>query len=165
VPPRRRPANEDRTTAIRIVLTALADGRDLFEAAGAVRELHPKNNTFPGEVFVRLAADALELSGATRDAPLAYEGVIDKFLPECEFRGRDNRKIKFALLAAAATRGGVEPDLLDEVTWWNTDDFWQYGFFAAVAWIRASAEHLDVPTDELCHQLAARHGIDLHRPT
>jgi len=28
-------------------------------------------------------------------------------------------------LAAAALRGGAEPDLLDEVAWWQTDDFWQ----------------------------------------
>lgn len=160
---RRRPTAEDRTTALRLILTALTGDRDLFETIAEVGELHPKNDTFAGEVFVRLAADALELSGATREAPLAYEGVIDRCLPECRFRGRDNHKIKFALLAAAATRGGVEPDLLDEVVWWNTDDFWQYGFFAAVCWIRASGEHLNVATDEVCQRLATLHGIDLGR--
>jgi hypothetical protein len=41
-------------------------------------------------------------------------------------------------LAAAATHGGTEPDLLDEVSWWQTDDFWEYALFAAVAYIRAS---------------------------
>jgi hypothetical protein len=44
------------------------------------------------------------------------------------------------VLAAAALRGGAEPDLLDEVTWWQTDDFWQYALFAAVAYVRAAAD-------------------------
>jgi hypothetical protein len=43
------------------------------------------------------------------------------------------------VLAAAALHGGTEPDLLDEVARWETDDFWQYAPFAAVADIRAAA--------------------------
>jgi hypothetical protein len=43
------------------------------------------------------------------------------------------------VLAAAALHGGTEPDLLDEVAWWQTDEFWQYALFAAVAFIRAAA--------------------------
>ena len=39
----------------------------------------------------------------------------DRFLPECAFRGRQNHKLQFAILAAAARRGGTEPDLLEEV--------------------------------------------------
>jgi hypothetical protein len=35
--------------------------------------------------------------------------------------------------AAAALHGGTEPDLLEEVAWWQTDAFWQYALFAAVA--------------------------------
>jgi hypothetical protein len=34
---------------------------------------------------------------------------------------------------------GTEPDLLDEVAWWQADDFWQYAMYAAVAYIRAAA--------------------------
>ena len=41
------------------------------------------------------------------------------------------------MLAAAALHGGTEPDLLDEVAWWQADDLWQYALFAAVAYIRA----------------------------
>ena len=43
------------------LLVGLADGVDLFELAGSVADLHPKSNTFPGEVFMGLAADALEI--------------------------------------------------------------------------------------------------------
>ena len=50
------------------------------------------------------------------------------------------------MLAAAALHGGTEPDLLDEVAWWQADDFWrQYALFAAVAYIRAAASRAGVP--------------------
>jgi hypothetical protein len=49
------------------------------------------------------------------------------------------------VLAAAAVHGGTEPDLLDEVAWWQTDDFWQYAMFEAVACIRAAASRAGVP--------------------
>jgi hypothetical protein len=54
------------------------------------------------------------------------------------------------VLAAAAPHGGTEPDLLDEVAWWQTDDFWQHALFAAVAYIRAAASRAGVS--------AARHA-------
>ena len=50
-----------------------------------------------------------------------------------------NSKFQYAVLAAAALQGGTEPDLLEEVGWWQADDFWQYALFAAVAYIRAAA--------------------------
>jgi hypothetical protein len=34
--------------------------------------VHPKNNTFPGEVLLDLAADAIEEAGATRQQPLEF---------------------------------------------------------------------------------------------
>jgi hypothetical protein len=36
-------------------------------------------------------------------------------VPECTFGGRQNRKLQYAVLAAAALHGGTGPDLLDEV--------------------------------------------------
>jgi hypothetical protein len=42
-------------------------------------------------------------------------------------------------LTAAAVHGGTEPDLLDEVAWWQDDDFWRYAMFAVVAYICAAA--------------------------
>jgi len=82
-------------------------------------------------------------------------------LSECEFRGRENRKIQYAILTSASVRGGLEPDLLDEVTWWRTDDYWRYALYAAVALIRASATHAGVPVARLLEQLAERHGLVL----
>ena len=61
-----------------------------------------------------------------------------------------------AVLAAAALHGGTEPDPLDGVAWWQTDDFWQYALFAAVAYIRAAASRAGVPVRQACQDLAQR---------
>ena len=64
-----------------------------------------------------------------------------------------NTKLQYAALTAAARHGGTEPDPLDEVAWWQTDDFWQYAPFAAVAYIRAAASRAGVPVHQACHDL------------
>ena len=89
---------------------------DLFSE---LEPLHPRNNTFPGEVILRLAADALAWSGVSSADPLQLEAMLERFLPDFSGRGRDRRKLQYAVLAAAALHGGVEPDLLDEVAWWQ----------------------------------------------
>ncbi|MBV8160583.1 MAG: hypothetical protein JO265_06635 [Acidimicrobiia bacterium] len=157
----KRPTDEDRVEAIRRLLEGLSRGDEVHDLSRAIEDLHPKNNTFPGEVFTRLAATALDLGGVTPDRPLPYEGLREKFLPECDFRGRQNRKIQYAVLTAAAARGGLEPDLLDEVIWWHEDDFWRYGLAAAVAIIRSCADRTGVPVPEFANKLADRDKITL----
>jgi hypothetical protein len=105
---------------------------DLF---GEREPLHPRNNTFPGEVLLRLAADALAWSGVSPADPLPLEAMRERFLPKISVRGTDRRKLQYAVLAAAALHGGVEPDLLDEVGWWQADDFWRYALLAAIAYV------------------------------
>ena len=90
--------------------------------------------------------------------PGGPRGIADRFLPECTFRGRDKRKLRFAVLAVAALHGGAEPDLLEEVGWWQTDDFWQYALFAAAAYIRAAASRAGMPVRQACQDLAQRPG-------
>ena len=85
--------------------------------------MHPRDKTFPGEVFLRLAADALDWCGASRADPLALEGIRERFLPECTFRGRQNTKLQYATLVAAALRGGTDPDLLEEVALWQIAEY------------------------------------------
>ena len=109
-------------------------------------------------MFLRLAADALDWCGASRAGPLPLEGLRERFLPECAFRGRQNKKFQYAVLAAAALHGGTDPDLLDEVAWWQSDDFWQYALFAAVAYVRAAASRAGVPLSQACQDLAQRSG-------
>jgi hypothetical protein len=115
MPAARSPAPEDAAAARRILLTGLAEGVELPDLLGQLQSLHPRHNTFPGEVFLHLAADALAWSGASPAWPLPLEGIREKFLPEFGGRVRDRRKLQYAVLAAAALHGGAKPDLLDEV--------------------------------------------------
>jgi hypothetical protein len=59
-------------------------------------------------------------------------------------------------MAAAAVNGGVELDLLEEVAYWATDDFWSYAGFATVAWTRAVADQRGMALPELCSRLRVR---------
>jgi hypothetical protein len=156
MPAARSPAPEETVAARRILLTGLAQDAALPDLIGELAPLHPRGNTFPGEVFLRLAADALAWSGVSPADPLPLEGMRERFLPEFSGRGRDRRKLQYAVLAAAALHGGAEPDLLDEVTWWQADDFWQYALLAAVAYVRAAADRAGVPVREACKELAGR---------
>jgi len=46
-------------TVRRVRLDGLARDADTFEPVSGLAPLHPRNNTFPGEVFLHLAGDAL----------------------------------------------------------------------------------------------------------
>src|SRR5262245_36299167 len=118
-----RPTDDDRREAIVIVLVGFADGRQLADIAAQLAPMHPPNNTFPGELLLELAADALDIAGARRDAPLEFEGIRERYLPEGLARSKaQHHKSEFALRAAAMIHGGVNPGLLEEVQWWRTDD-------------------------------------------
>jgi hypothetical protein len=112
---RNLPTPHDAATARRILLDGLARDSEVSTLVGELALLHPRNNTFPGEVFLNVAVDVLDWCGASRSDPLALEGIRERFLPECAFSGRQNKKLQFAIMAAAALRGGA--DLLDEVAW------------------------------------------------
>ena len=58
-------------------------------------------------------------------------------------------------------RAGVDPGLLDEVGWWQTDDLWVWALDALVVYVRVAADRLDVPAEVVCERLAARHGVKL----
>lgn len=99
-------------------MTGIAGSADPLDLTRQLEPLHPKNDTFPGEVLLELAADALDLSGASRDEPVEYEGIRERYLPEMQFRGKaQHHRSHYALRAVAMIRAGVVPDLLDEVNW------------------------------------------------
>jgi hypothetical protein len=77
---RTRPTPEDAATARRLLLDGLARGADVFELLTELAPLHPRDNTFPGEILIHLAADALDWCGASRADPLALEGIRERFL-------------------------------------------------------------------------------------
>jgi hypothetical protein len=157
---REAPTDDDKRPSIELVLSGLARGTDMLDLAAELLPLHPKNDTFPGEVFLSLAVDALEVGSFSRDEPLDFEGLHDRHLPEVPLRGRnDHRKSFYALMTPPALRGGVAPDLFGEIQWWGTDDYWQFALFALVVYVRAAAERLEVPVADVCRMLAERHGI------
>ena len=71
-------------TARQTLLDGLARDADIFELVSELAPLHPRDSTFPGEVFLHLAADALDWCGASRSGPLALEGLREPFLPESD---------------------------------------------------------------------------------
>jgi hypothetical protein len=100
----------------------------------------------------------------SRVNPVALGGIADRFLPEYTFRGRNKRELRFAVLAVATLHGGAEPDLLEEVIWWQTDDFWQYAMFAAIVYIRAAADRAGVPVHQVCQELPRVDSAAIHQP-
>ena len=157
MPGRNRPTPDDAVTARRVLLDGLARDADVFELLSELEPLHPRNDTFPGEVFLHVAADALAWCRASRADPFPLDGLRERFLPETALRGRQSAKLQYAVLAAAAVHGGTEPDLLDEVASWQADDFWQYAMYAAVAFVRAAASRAGVPVHQACRDLEERH--------
>jgi hypothetical protein len=159
---KRRPTPEDRTDAIRVALSGIADDLELGELAERLAPLHPKNDTFPGEVLLELAADVIEESGASRDQPLEFDGIRKRHLPEDRAHTKaQHHKVEYALRAAAMIRGGVDPGLLAEVIWWRTDDLWFWALEAPVIYVRAAAERTDEPVTGICRRIASRHDVQL----
>jgi hypothetical protein len=157
-----RPTSEDRTKAIGVALLGLADDLELGELAAILAPLHPTNDTFPGEVLLELAADAIEEAGATRERPLEFEGIRKRHLPEDRAHTRaQHHKAEYALRAAAMIRAGVDPGLLDEVRWWRTDDLWFWALEALVTYVRAAAERTAESVPTLCGRVASRHDVQL----
>jgi hypothetical protein len=157
---KKRPTPDDRVEAIRIALRGLAAGADIEEIALQLEALHPKNNTFPAEVLLDLAADALELSGTNRADPIDYEGIRETYLSECHFSGKtEHHKSHYALRSVAMIRAGLTPDLLGEVSWWRTNDLWIWSWFALVIFVRIAAERTGDPIATVCQRIASRHGV------
>jgi hypothetical protein len=156
------PSDEDYESAARLGLLGLMAEQDADSIMERLVALHPRNNTFPAEVLLELAARAIEESGASPDEPIQYEGLRDRHLPEYHFRGKSQQhKSHHALMAAAMIRAGVYPDLLDEAHGWGIDDMWEYAFYALVLYGRAAAERTGRPVEDIASALAERQGIDL----
>lgn len=159
---RKRRTGDDRVQAIRIALSGIGVGADLGDLRLELYPLHPKNNTFPGGVFLELAADAIEEAGASREEPIEFEGIRERYLPECTAHTKvQHEHSKYALRAAAMMRAGVDPGLLDEIIWWQSDDLWIWALDALAVYVRAGADRTGLTVAEICERLAQRRGVDL----
>ncbi|MBO0731960.1 MAG: hypothetical protein J2P57_22060, partial [Acidimicrobiaceae bacterium] len=115
--PTRAPTPRQAGEAIDRLLSAVETEADIFAALSDIYPLHPKDNTFPGEVFVSLGADALDEGGVERHHLISEGRLVERYLPERRFRGRDKGKIRYVILAVAATHSGIDVDLLEEVAY------------------------------------------------
>jgi hypothetical protein len=155
------PSDEDRVDVVRLVLLGLATEEDHDSIQDRLFLLHLRNNTFPAEVLLELAAEAIGESGASQAEPIEYEGMRERYLAEYQVRGKSQQhKSHYALTAAAMIRAGIYPDLLGEV-YWGIEDMWSYAFFALVAYARAAAERTGRSLEEIAAALAERRGITL----
>ena len=59
------PTDGDRVGAFRRFLSGLAHDADANRLVADIADLHVRNNTFPGEVFMELSADALDRPDST----------------------------------------------------------------------------------------------------
>jgi hypothetical protein len=125
----------------RLGLLGLAADKDADSIMEKLADLHPRNNTFPAEVLLELAAEAIEESGTSPADPLQYEGMRDRHLPEYHFRGKvPAAQEPLCLHGRRHDPGRVYPDLLDEAHGWGIDDMWTYAFYALVLYGRMAAE-------------------------
>lgn len=160
---RRSPTGGDRDAAICIALGGLFRGDDLSDVAARLAPLHPQHNTFPAEVLLELAADAINVSGATRRSPIMFQGIRERYLPDGTAHTKaQHHKSKFALRAAAMLHGGVDPGVLDEVQWWRTDDVWYWSLEALAAYVPAAADRAEQSVETVCRRIADDHDITLH---
>jgi hypothetical protein len=156
------PSGADHLDAARLGLLSLTADQDLDVSMRRLTDLHPRNNTFPAEVLLELAAEAIGESGASPTGPIQYEGIRDRYLPEYVFRGKaQQHKSHYALMAAATIRAGVYPDLGDEAYGWGIEDMWEYAFYALVIYARIAAERSGRSPDAVVTAIAKRRGIKL----
>ncbi len=111
---------------------------------------------------MEVAADAIELAGASRAHPIEMEELAKRFLPDRRSQSKTDRfKIDFALRAAAMIRAGIQPDLLEDAAWWRADDLWMWALEALYIYVQAAADRTGLTTLEICGQLAARHEVKI----
>ncbi len=149
---------DDRVEAQRRFLTGLSRGDDANQLVAEIADLHVRNNTFPGEVLMDVAVDAIDKAGVDGQHRIDHAVLLSTHLAEVEFRGKQRRYIQYAVLAAFAAHGGLDVDLLDDVTYW-IEWYWQYALFAAVAIVRACAERSGVAVETFVVDLAAGYSI------
>lgn len=149
-------------TVFEIVLSALAQGQGLNDIAPEVGAYASERSLFPGDVLLDLAADIIEASGASREYPLDTDQIRRCLLPEDRAHNRaQHYKAEYAIRAAAMTRAGVDPALIDNAGRWRMNDLWLWSLEAVVVYARAAAEHADVTVADICSRVAARHEITL----
>lgn len=141
------------------VLAGLLRGDDIDALVASVAPTDVPGWFTPDVALLELAVSALDMASVPGSAPLEYDGLRERYLPELEFRGRvEHRSSQYALYAAACMRGGLQPDLLNDAGWWSTR-LWIYAVYAVVIYSRAAADRRGTTIEQVARDLTARHGL------
>ena len=142
-------------------LDGLRRGVDLSQLERAVRRSQTKTFT-PDLAVLQVGAAAMDLAQVDRAAPIAKAELISQHLSEINFHNQQplQERTTYALNAVAATRGGLELDILEDTYWWRTRDIVEYAVIAATAYVRACARRRGQPVPQFIDDLQA----DLQRP-
>ena len=142
-----------RSQAQAALLGGVAAGQDLYEIERAVGAFHVKGYS-PDIAMLEVVAAALDIAGVDPGSPVNSRYWRRDFLPEISDRSKDYGRVQHLFLTAAAMRGGVFPDVLDDTYWWGGKKLWPLATAAAVMTVRALG-----PTDGLaafCEQVGSR---------
>ena len=151
-----------RLEAARLLLAGVAGDERLDDVLGRLRPFADYAFPFPGDVLVELAADALELAGATRATPVSLSDATQTYLPEWTVSGNTaHQKSRSAIEAAVALHAGIAVDYGEVAGWWQVQDFAFYAFQTAVIMIRLAAATTGRPADSICAEIAARRHLQL----
>jgi hypothetical protein len=152
----------EQLEAMLIALRSLAGGDSPGELKSKLEDPFRSGSVDLRVALLELAADALEESGASRHERIEFAGIRERYLPECTAHTKEQHyKSEFAIRAAVMIRAGVDPGILDEVSWWRIDDLWIWAADALVVYIRAATECRQQPVGDVCDRLAKRRGVDL----
>lgn len=155
--PPRPPYDALHAAAQHAFLTALRQGATLEDIEVDVGQTAAKDFT-PDVAVLQVAIAAMDLAGVDRTGPLNKADLMSRHLPEVEFRNQRalQERTTYALHAVSAIRGGLEPDIVDDMHWWHTRDIVEYAVLAAVAYVRASAERRGQPMTQFIDELMAQ---------
>lgn len=149
------PGPDDRhVQAQRALLDGLRRGDDLDELERAVRRSTVKGFT-PDVAVLEVGVAAMDLAGVDRNSPLAKPELITLHLKEINFRNQRalQERTTYALNIIPALRGGLEPDIVQDMYWWHTRDIVEYAVIAATAYVRACAQRRQQPMQEFVDDL------------
>lgn len=142
--------------AQRALLDGLRRGDDLDDLERAVRR--SKTTAFTPDVAVlQVGVAAMDLAGVDRSTPIAKADLITLHLKEINFRNQRalQERTTYALNIIAAMRGGLEPDILDDMYWWHAEDIVKYAVIASTAYVRACAHRRKQPIQQFVDDLQA----------
>ena len=123
--------------------------------------LHRTTNTFPGEVLLELAADAPSRKAGEPGARSSSKASACATFPKTGLTSGPSSTQPSTRCGRRWFGLGSIPGLLDEVSWWRTDDLWFWALQALVTHMRAPAEHRGETVPAICGRIASRHGVQL----